>query len=70
MHLEVPRWFFNLGCALSYVQTLSPGIYITMQGEYFKWNEVKKNPKKGIFERTLINYPLNHILYLDQKLFR
>ena len=45
--------FFNLGCALSYVQTLSPGIYITMQGEYFKWNEVKKNPKKGIFEKNI-----------------
>ena len=43
--------FFNLGCALSFVQTLKPGVYITMQGEYFKWNKVKKNSKKGIFER-------------------
>ena len=43
--------FFNLGCALSFVQTLKPGVYITMQGEYFEWNNVKKNSKKGIFER-------------------
>ena len=43
--------FFNLGCALSFVQTLSPGVYITMQGEYFKWNEVEKNNEIGVFER-------------------
>ena len=43
--------FFNLGCALSFVQTLKPGVYITMQGEYFEWNKVKKNSKKGVFER-------------------
>ena len=43
--------FFNLGCALSFVQTLNTGVYITMQGEYFNWNEVKKNKKFGFFER-------------------
>ena len=43
--------FFNLGCALSFVQTLNPGVYITMQGEYFKWNEVEKNNEIGVFER-------------------
>ena len=43
--------FFNLGCALSFVQTLQPGVYITMQGEYFYWNQVKKNLNKGLFER-------------------
>ena len=34
--------FFNLGCALSFSQTLSPGVYIIMQGQYFLWNEVQK----------------------------
>ena len=34
--------FFNLGCALSYVQTLTENIYITMQGQSFLWNEVQK----------------------------
>jgi len=43
--------FFNLGCALSFVQTLKPGVYITMQGEYFNWDKVKKNKKFGFFER-------------------
>ena len=43
--------FFNLGCALSFVQTLDPGVYITMQGEYFNWNEVEKNNEIGVFER-------------------
>tara|TARA_B100000029_G_C17496059_1_gene930919 strand:+ start:794 stop:1285 length:492 start_codon:yes stop_codon:yes gene_type:complete len=42
---------FNLGSALSFVQTLEPGIYITMNGRYFDWDNVKKNKKIGIFER-------------------
>ena len=46
--------FFNLGCALSYVQTLQSGVYITMQGQYFKWDKVIKNSKKGFFEKLYI----------------
>ena len=42
---------FNLGSALSFVQTLEPGIYITMNGRYFTWDNVRKNKKLGIFER-------------------
>jgi len=42
---------FNLGSALSFVQTLNPGIYITMNGRYFHWDNVRKNKKIGIFER-------------------
>ena len=42
---------FNLGSALSFVQILDPGIYITMNGQYFYWNNVKKNKELGIFER-------------------
>ncbi len=42
---------FNLGSALSFVQTLEPGIYITMNGRYFTWDNVHKNKKLGIFER-------------------
>ena len=42
--------FFNLGCALAYVQTLAPDVYITMQGQYFLWNKVKKNKTLGCFE--------------------
>ena len=43
--------FFNLGCALSFVQTFEKGVYITMHGKHFNWNEVKKNKEKGIFEK-------------------
>lgn len=43
--------FFNLGCALSFSQTLSPNVYITMQGQYFLWNEVQKNKDLGLFEK-------------------
>ena len=42
---------FNLGSAMSFVQVLEPGIYITMNGRYFNWNNVRKNKTQGIFER-------------------
>ena len=43
---------FNIGSALSFVQTLDPGVYITMNGRYFHWDNVKKNKKIGAFERV------------------
>ncbi|MFH0970991.1 MAG: asparaginase domain-containing protein [Candidatus Micrarchaeota archaeon] len=43
---------FNLGAAITRVQTLPKGIFITMNGEIFRWNEVHKNLEKDIFERT------------------
>ena len=43
---------FNLGSALSFVQTLDPGVYITMNGRYFHWDNVKKNKKIGAFEKV------------------
>ena len=43
---------FNLGSAMSFVQVLESGIYITMNGRYFNWNNVRKNKTQGIFERT------------------
>ncbi len=42
--------FFNLGNALAFAQTLPKGVYIVMNGRYFKWNEVKKNRSTGYFE--------------------
>src|SRR5881394_1109557 len=41
---------FNLGSALSFVQTLPPGVYIAMNGRYFSWDAVKKNRETGYFE--------------------
>ena len=42
---------FNLGSALSFIQVIQPGVYITMNGRYFKWDNVRKNKKLGVFER-------------------
>ena len=41
---------FNLGSALSFVQTLPPGVYISMNGQCFTWDRVRKNRDSGIFE--------------------
>jgi L-asparaginase len=42
--------FFNLGSALAFVQALSPGVYVAMNGRYFNWNNVRKNRETGQFE--------------------
>ncbi|HVQ12022.1 MAG TPA: asparaginase domain-containing protein [Vicinamibacterales bacterium] len=41
---------FNLGSALSFAQVLPPGIYITMNGQCFPWDRVRKNTASGVFE--------------------
>ena len=41
---------FNLGGALTAVQTLPPGVYVTMNGRVFAWDDVRKNPQTGVFE--------------------
>lgn len=42
---------FNLGCALAFVQALPHGVYVTMNGIYFAWDNVRKNRETGYFER-------------------
>ena len=42
---------FNLGSALSFVQSLPPGVYIAMNGRSFPWDDVRKNREAGVFER-------------------
>jgi L-asparaginase len=41
---------FNLGSAMAFVQTLPPGVYVSMNGRYFNWNNVRKNRQTGMFE--------------------
>lgn len=41
---------FNLGSALAFVQTLSPGVYVVMNGRYFVAGNVRKNKQTGEFE--------------------
>ncbi len=42
--------FFNLGAALAFVQALPRGVYISMNGRYYNWDNVKKNRQTGYFE--------------------
>ena len=44
---------FNLGSALAFVQTLSAGIYIAMNGRYFAADNVRKNKQTGTFEELV-----------------
>jgi L-asparaginase len=41
---------FNLGSALAFVQVVSPGVYIAINGKIFEADKVKKNADKGEFE--------------------
>jgi L-asparaginase len=41
---------FNLGSALSFVQVLPPGVYLSMNGRWFAWDRVRKNRETGVFE--------------------
>jgi L-asparaginase len=41
---------FNLGSALSFVQTLPSGVYVVMNGRWFSWDNVRKNQQAGMFE--------------------
>jgi L-asparaginase len=44
---------FNLGSAMAFVQTLSPGVYVVMNGRYFNSNNVRKNKETGEFEELV-----------------
>ncbi len=41
---------FNIGTAVSAVQLLPHGVYVTMNGKIFSWDNVKKNIEKEVFE--------------------
>lgn len=41
---------FNLGSALSFVQSLPVGVYVAMNGRCFRWDNVRKNLEAGVFE--------------------
>jgi L-asparaginase len=43
---------FNMGSAIAFVQTLPHGVYISMNGKRFDWNDVRKNRDKGEFEEV------------------
>ena len=41
---------FNIASALAYVQTLSNGVYVAMNGRVFAYDNVIKNKETGVFE--------------------
>ena len=41
---------FNIASALAYVQTLSNGVYVAMNGRVFSYDNVIKNKETGVFE--------------------
>ena len=43
---------FNLGSALSFAQVLPAGVYLAMNGQHFRWDQVRKNRQDGVFEAT------------------
>ena len=43
--------FFNLGSAMAFVQALSPGVYVVMNGRCFDYDNVRKNRQTGYFEK-------------------
>jgi L-asparaginase len=43
---------FNIGCAVSAVQCLAPGVYLAMNGRIFHPGKVRKNVEMNRFEET------------------
>jgi L-asparaginase len=43
---------FNLGCAVTAVQLLGAGVYVTMGGRVFPWDRVRKHKETGTFEEV------------------
>lgn len=44
--------FFNLGSAIAFSQCQPPGVYISMNGRCFNWDNVRKNRQTGFFEEV------------------
>jgi L-asparaginase len=42
--------FFNLGFAFGVTRLLQPDVYIAMNGRIFRWDDVRKDRSKGVFE--------------------
>lgn len=43
---------FNLGSALAFAQSLPAGVYVAMNGRYFRADHVVKNKQTGVFEEV------------------
>ena len=45
---------FNIGCAVTAVQILEPGVYIVMNGRVFKPDQARKNAEMNRFEEKTL----------------
>lgn len=43
---------FNLGTAIAFAQSLAVGVYVAMNGQFFKAEEAFKDKSAGIFRKT------------------
>lgn len=41
---------FNLGFAMAAAQMLPAGVYVAMNGQTFRWDQVRKNRTAGVFQ--------------------
>jgi L-asparaginase len=57
--LENSDAVFNLGCAITAVQLLEPGVYLCMSGKVFLYDQVRKNTSLGVFEGFSIQSTLS-----------
>ena len=42
---------FNLGSSIALAQVLPPGVFVSMNGRCFKWDQVTKNRQRGYFKK-------------------
>ena len=47
---------FNLGSALAFAQCLPPGVYVAMNGRYFRWNSARKKVASPFTIPTEVTY--------------
>lgn len=47
---------FNLGSALAFVQILSPGVYVVMNGRCFDGTNVRKDMETGTFQQIMVSH--------------
>jgi L-asparaginase len=42
---------FNLGAAIAFAQSLPEGVFVGMNGLAFRWDDVRKDRRRGVFVR-------------------
>ena len=47
---------FNIGCAVTAVQILGPGVYIVMNGRIFNPHHIRKNVELNRFEENILKW--------------